>query len=117
MKKNLLHEKVRKKRLEKFAEEEFQAIPISSYALDKIHTYSLILKQITGRDLECAGYLISPTNIKNGIVYDATYMFDQDEDISAARGWASYDGLKKTISEAKQKGHTLLGFWHSHGSL
>jgi len=113
---NDIKDKVRRKRMERFVSE-LKLIPISRYAFDKIHNYSLLLKQITGRELECGGYLVSPKDTKDiiKIVYDATYMFDQD--VSLARGWGSLEGLKRTISEAEEKEHTLLGFWHSHGAL
>lgn len=87
-------------------------LTITYTAFDKLYQYSLCLQKITGIDLECMGYLVTPADRNDGIISDVFYSFEQD--ISESAG-SSFGGNQRTIEEIYANRLKILGFWHSHG--
>lgn len=88
----------------------YEKIPITKNTLKKIQSYA----KISGSN-ECYGFLISPLNVMDGVVYNAILAPDQ----KVSGGTAKIDGRAAAIAkvEIKNMGYKPIGFWHSHGSM
>ena len=89
---------------------DFSAVPIIGGILSKIKTYA----KIAGSS-EIYGFLISPIDKEDGIVYDA--ILAKNQKVSAAS--ASIDPTAAGVAKAEIEnlGYKAIGFWHSHGGF
>jgi len=89
---------------------DFKEIPITKGAFEKIKTYA----KISGAD-ECYGFLLTPLEKFDGVIYNA--ILAPDQRVSMGSAGISGEAAAYAKAEIKNLGYKPIGFWHSHGSM
>jgi proteasome lid subunit RPN8/RPN11 len=90
--------------------EQFTCLPITNNTIKKIDNYA----KIVGSS-ECYGFLVSPIDSNDGIVYDA--MLAPNQEVSAGHARIGGEAAAMAKEEIESKNYKALGFWHSHGNF
>lgn len=88
--------------------ESFKKVPITKNTFEKIKGYA----KICGVD-ECYGFLLTPKDKNDGIVYNAILAANQR--VSGASAGITGEAAAHAKAEIKNLGYKAVGFWHSHG--
>lgn len=90
--------------------ENFSVIPICNNAFEKIKAYARLMD-----GCECYGFLMSPLEKNDGIVYDAILASDQE--VSSSHAKISGAAALNMKEEMNDIGYKPIGFWHSHANF
>ena len=88
--------------------ENITLIPKTKKTLDKILEYARLMG-----GSECYGYLLSPANINDGIVYNA--ILAPGQSVSGISARISGESAAAAKAEIQNLGYKSIGFWHSRG--
>ncbi len=89
----------------------FDTITIPSLVWQKAALYAKLICEVTGRDFECAGTLITPVQRTDGIPTDVHYSYNQ-EVLSLN---ASFESIGEPV--INNQNFKSIGMWHSHSYI
>jgi len=89
---------------------DFKEIPITKGAFEKLKEYA----RISGSQ-ECYGFLLTPQNKFDGVIYNA--ILAPNQKVSGASAGITGEAAAYAKAEIKNLGYKAIGFWHSHGTM